>query len=139
VNGNLWCYSCVSTEPGCTENEVNWLIHSAITCPQSDDKCVKIVDRKGSNVLVTRDCLSNLIHLRRDIPADKFEGCRPAAETKKLSIYVENYVKELDLKRDYWDQTTYCFCEFDEWCNNASKYGISFITILFSVTIYVLF
>ena len=47
VSCNLWCYSCVSTQPGCTLDEVNWLIHSAISCPRKDDKCVKIIDRKG--------------------------------------------------------------------------------------------
>jgi len=121
VSCNLWCYSCVSTQPGCTLDEVNWLIHSAISCPRKDDKCVKIIDRKGSDLTVTRDCLSNVIPFRRDIPADRFEGCRPAAEQPKLAVYVENSVDELDLKRDHFSETTYCFCEFDEWCNHSTK------------------
>jgi len=119
VSANLWCYSCVSSQPGCEEFGVNWWIHHAITCPREDDKCVKIVERKGAQVLVTRDCLSNLIGFRRDIPADRFEGCRPAAAQPKVAVYVENSVKELDLKRHYWDEVDYCFCELDEWCNSG--------------------
>lgn len=116
---NLWCYSCVSSQPGCSENRVDWLIHSAITCPRVDDKCVKIIQRRGAEVFIVRDCLSNLVGFRRDIPADKFEGCRPAAYQPKMSVYVENSVKQLDLKHDYYESTTYCFCEFDEWCNSS--------------------
>jgi len=136
VSCNLWCYSCVSTQPGCTQDEVDWLIHSAITCPRNDDKCVKIIDKKGSDVQITRDCLSNIIPFRRDIPADRYEGCRPAASQPKLAVYVENSVKELDLKKDYFRESTYCFCEFDEWCNHQNTIQtnsvIVFTTALFS-------
>lgn len=47
VEGNLWCYSCVSSQPGCEEFYVNWFIHHAITCPKSDDMCVKIIEKRG--------------------------------------------------------------------------------------------
>lgn len=131
AHANLWCYSCVSSQPGCEEYSVNWLIHHAITCPREDDKCVKIIERRGgecskfyrldlfaaqgvpfnyfrntssplcplADVQVTRDCLSNLIGFRKDIPSDHYEGCRAAGSHPKVAVYVENSVKELDLRR----------------------------------------
>ncbi|CAN8003974.1 unnamed protein product [Ixodes pacificus] len=120
VSAEMWCYSCISNQPGC-KDDVNWLIHHAITCPRADDKCVKIVERKGSEVLYTRDCLSNLEFYRHDIPADTYEGCRPAAESPKLAVYVDNEIKELELKRDYYTSVDYCFCEFYYWCNAAAS------------------
>uniref|UniRef100_T1J121 Protein sleepless n=1 Tax=Strigamia maritima TaxID=126957 RepID=T1J121_STRMM len=97
--GGIWCYRCVSTQPGCGEFNFDWRWHWQWTCPRDDDKCVKVIERKGADTLVTRECLSNLEGIRRDIPSDRYEGCRPAAKDVKLGNYVFNDIKELDVKR----------------------------------------
>ncbi|XP_035214689.1 uncharacterized protein LOC118188377 isoform X2 [Stegodyphus dumicola] len=99
ISGELWCYSCVSSQPGCEEFYVDWRIHHAITCPRDDDKCVKIIERKGVNKFITRDCLSKLEAQKKDIPADKYDGCRKAAEQPKLAVYVENHISQLEIKK----------------------------------------
>lgn len=42
----LYCYRCVSTHPGCS-TPFNWLWYWGEQCPEYDDKCVKIIERKG--------------------------------------------------------------------------------------------
>ncbi|KAH9529237.1 hypothetical protein DERF_003129 [Dermatophagoides farinae] len=132
---SLFCYSCVSTTPGCTLEQVSWWIYSSITCPESDDKCIKIIEQDGADIRVTRDCLSNVMSLRDDVPADRFEGCRSAAQNPKRAVYVDNAIGELDLKKSSFINTTYCFCEFDQWCNGSSSRNSTW-TIL--VTIFML-
>lgn len=44
---SLLCYTCTSNEPGCTLDKVDWLIHSATSCPNYNDKCVKIIETTG--------------------------------------------------------------------------------------------
>jgi hypothetical protein len=52
-----------------------------------------------AETIITRECLSSLRAVRSDIPADHYEGCRPAAKDVRLAHYVNNSIKELDIKR----------------------------------------
>nr|CAG4635830.1 EOG090X0I2F [Artemia franciscana] len=123
----LWCYRCVGTHPGCNE-PFDWRWYWSYTCPSWSDKCVKIIEKKGVDTVITRDCLSNLISTRRDIPGDTYEGCRAASEDVKLAQYTFNDIRELDIKRTHFDNTTWCFCSFDHFCNSAKSTGPFFIT-----------
>lgn len=46
---SLLCYRCNSNHPGCG-TPLNWLWYWGESCPEYDDKCVKIIERKGGNV-----------------------------------------------------------------------------------------
>lgn len=41
----LICYQCVGTHPGCGLYDFDWKWYWGVTCPRSDDRCVKV--RKG--------------------------------------------------------------------------------------------
>ncbi|EDV96672.1 uncharacterized protein LOC6558133 [Drosophila grimshawi] len=116
----IWCYRCTSATPGCADN-FNWrgIGFLGEQCPETNDICVKVTERRGAKETITRDCLSAL-NFRTDIPADKYEGCRPAAKDVRLGHYVNHTIKEHDVKRDYFTETTFCFCFLDHRCNAAS-------------------
>jgi len=121
LEDGLICIQCVGTHPGCSLYDMDYRWYWGRICPRKDDRCVKLIERKGAEVMVTRDCLSNLEAHRTDIPADKYEGCYPGTHDVKLGQYVFNRIKELDVYRTYYDNTTWCFCQFDHWCNHAPK------------------
>ncbi|XP_075234356.1 QVR superfamily protein crim [Lycorma delicatula] len=120
IGSTLYCYQCISTHPGCG-TQFNWWLYWSQACPEVDDTCVKIIERKGAEEIITRDCLSSLRAVRTDIPADHYEGCRPAAHDVRLAHYVNNSIKELDIKRNHYDSVTWCFCYFDNRCNSATS------------------
>ncbi|KAJ8675962.1 hypothetical protein QAD02_011748 [Eretmocerus hayati] len=127
----LNCYRCNSNQPGCG-TPFNRLLYDfwGEVCPEGDDDiCVKIIEEKGAERVITRECLSHVRGFRTDIPADKYEGCRPAAKDVRLGHYVNNSIHELDIHRDYYDSVTWCFCYFHHRCNSASSLAISSIVI----------
>lgn len=94
---------------------------------------------------IIRDCLSAL-SFRTDIPADKYEGCRPAAKDVHLANYVNHTIKEHDVKRDYFSDVQFCFCFLDHRCNGADKllktnviFGFSALSIMTICLKYVLY
>lgn len=129
----IWCYQCTAATPGCTE-PFDWrgVGYLGNPCPENEDVCVKLIERKGAREVITRDCLSNFKAFRTDIPADTYEGCRPAVKDVNLANFVNNTVKELDIKRDWYDQTIWCFCFLDHRCNDAS--GKSYSIVMLALT-----
>lgn len=80
---------------------------------------------------IIRDCLSSVRALRTDIPADHYEGCRKAATDVRLAHYVfNNTMKELDIRRDHFDSTEFCFCFLDHRCNSATALSIPIVPIV---------
>eukprot|EP00096_Caligus_rogercresseyi_P009943 TRINITY_DN3489_c0_g1_i1.p1 TRINITY_DN3489_c0_g1~~TRINITY_DN3489_c0_g1_i1.p1 ORF type:complete len:110 (-),score=8.68 TRINITY_DN3489_c0_g1_i1:131-460(-) len=104
-------------------------------CNRYDDGCVKFTGGGGGDFMVIRDCLSTRGGQRTDIPADKYEGCRPASNDVKLGQYTFNRIKQLDVRRDHYQNVTWCFCDFDHWCNDARSlrnlFGLLFLSFLF--------
>lgn len=74
---------------------------------------------------------------RTDLPADRYEGCRPASKDVRLAHYVfNNTIKELDIRRDHFESTTFCYCFLDHRCNDSTIVNPSFwsCTIAFIMT-----
>lgn len=96
----------------------------------------------SASVTITRDCLSTLSGgFRTDLPADRYEGCREASKDVRLGHYVfNNTIKELDIKREHFDSTTFCYCFLDHRCNGSATINPSMWTIAAAVlcTIFIL-
>ncbi|KAK0086583.1 hypothetical protein PV325_002892 [Microctonus aethiopoides] len=132
MGGTLICYRCNSNQPGCG-TPFNWWWFWGEYCLEEGDSCIKLIERKGAEEVITRECLSNLRGFRTDIPADQYEGCRPAAKDVRLGHYVNNSITQLDIHRDYYDEVTWCFCHFDNRCNSATAIKLSGIVLLISI------
>ncbi|XP_014487331.1 PREDICTED: uncharacterized protein LOC106751066 [Dinoponera quadriceps] len=132
---SLYCYRCNSNHPGCG-TPLNWLWYWGEVCPEYDDKCVKILERKGAETIITRECLSSVRSFRTDIPADHYEGCRPAAKDVRLGHYVNNSIHQLDIHRDYYDEVTWCFCYFDNRCNDAGSVAVSMLLLSLGIAVH---
>jgi len=89
----------------------------------------------SAETIITRECLSSVRSFRTDIPADHYEGCRPAAKDVRLGHYVNNSIHQLDIHRDYYDEVTWCFCYFDHRCNNAEVTTVSISLLTLEIAI----
>lgn len=91
----------------------------------------------SASVTITRDCLSTLNSgYRTDLPADRYEGCRQASKDVRLAHYVfNNTIKELDIRRDHFDSTTFCYCFLDHRCNGSTSITSSIWSYAFGVTV----
>lgn len=82
---------------------------------------------------ITRDCFSTLANgFRTDLPADRYEGCRKAAKDVRLGHYVfNNSITQLDIHRDHFDSTEFCYCFLDHRCNDSTmtRSSVSMIAI----------
>ncbi|GAB0097023.1 Protein quiver [Sergentomyia squamirostris] len=133
----IWCYRCTSATPGCGLYDFNWkgIGYLGEACPEDDDICMKVIERKGASETVIRDCFSSLRAYRTDIPADRYEGCRTAAHDVRLGHYVNNSIKQLDVHREHFDSTTFCFCFLDHRCNSSPYIGVSMTAIAASTIV----
>lgn len=80
--------------------------------------------------------MSAVRSFRTDIPADQYEGCRPAAKDVRLGHYVNNSIHQLDIHRDYYDEVTWCFCYFDNRCNGAGSIAFSVLLVPLGIVLY---
>jgi hypothetical protein len=48
-------------------------------------------------------------------------------------------LQELDVEREYFENTTYCFCDFDHWCNSAPHTATSHLFVMGLVAVLGLF
>lgn len=51
IGNAIWCYRCTSATPGCAEN-FHWrgIGYWGEQCPEDNDICVKVIERKGGNL-----------------------------------------------------------------------------------------
>ena len=127
----ITCYECSSSHPGCGADFDFTLVRSRV-CPRHQDKCVKIIERTGASVLITRACLSTIGTQRKDVPSDTYEGCRPAVVDPRLGHWVNYNNPHLEVQQ--YDSVEYCFCAFDQWCNSGSRLSWNIFNVLWILT-----
>jgi len=116
----LYCYRCVSTQPGCGK-ELSIRLERWHSCPDTgpyggENFCVKIIETFGSDTIITRECLSTLRHSERH-------------REKLPTVQRQNYCqpgRNNDPKHPYDSTKVFCFCNDRDGCNAAAKVFISY-------------
>ncbi|ELT89870.1 hypothetical protein CAPTEDRAFT_223746 [Capitella teleta] len=114
---SLQCYRCHSSQPGCGK-ELNIRLQHWHSCPNVGDGggenfCVKVIERKGSEISILRECLMTLRYNtghREKMPTIQRHGyCEPARNNDPWNM--------VDTDQQY------CFCNDWNGCNTASSLG----------------
>jgi hypothetical protein len=111
----LQCYRCVSSQPGCGK-ELSIRLERWHTCPSPDkfggeNFCVKVIEKIGSDEVITRECLMTLRHSTRH-------------REKLPTVQRQNYCqpgRNNDPKNPYDFTKTFCFCNDKDGCNSAPR------------------
>ena len=125
----LECYECHSNRPGCGA-EVDWILSRWKRCDMPIPKCVKIIERIGSQTFYVRGCLREIEVAREDIPTVRDNGCW-TIDGEYVGWGRNIFVPS--------DKTIYCFCDERDGCNGASLKYLSIYTILFSLILSYIF
>lgn len=123
----LQCYRCVSSQPGCGK-ELSIRLERWHTCPDpgpfgGENFCVKIIEKIGSDEVITRDCLVTLRHSTRH-------------REKLPTVQRQNYCqpgRNNDPKNPYDYKKTFCYCNDWNGCNAATRMSIKFNGLLFGL------
>jgi hypothetical protein len=93
-------------------------------------KCVKIIERIGSQTFYVRGCLREIEVAREDIPTVRDNGCW-TIDGEYVGWGRNIFVPS--------DKTIYCFCDERDGCNGASLKYLSIFTIFFSLILSYIF
>ena len=113
IVGSITCYRCVSSQPGCGK-ELNIRLQRRHSCPGTgtyggENFCVKVVEKVGSDTVITRDCLMTLRHSTRH-------------REKLPTVQRQNYCypgRNNDPKNPYDNTKMFCFCNDWNGCNSS--------------------
>lgn len=113
VASSLQCYRCHSSQPGCGK-ELNIRLQKWYTCPSlgtgsGENFCVKVIEKRGSEDHITRECLQTLRHNtghREKLPTVQRHGYCTAARQDDPWAPID-------------ERNIYCFCNDWNGCNSA--------------------